>query len=165
MRESFEQQNEKMHIPASEYFMRRTCNMKFLGMAVKAILALVAAIYFSASSGILYGLVMFGIIYGLISYYVWYFKKTGFSFSVWVGEKGLMMTLLSLALKILAPIIILAVITVTCNTIFPEGAGATIGGGIVIIICLVFVVLDVLTIINHFNPSVKVPFQNRDKNK
>lgn len=75
-----------------------------------------------------------------------------------------MMTLLSLALKILAPIMILAIITVT-NTIFPEGAGATIGGGIVVIICLVFVVLDVLTIINHFNPSVKVPFQNRDKDK
>lgn len=84
---------------------------------------------------------------------------------VWVGEKGLMMTLLSLALKILAPIIILAIITVTCNSIFPEGADAAIGGAIVAIICLVFVVLDVLTIINHFNPPVKVPFQCKDKDK
>lgn len=37
--------------------------MKFLGMAVKAVLSLVAAIYFLTSSGILYALVMFGIIY------------------------------------------------------------------------------------------------------
>lgn len=76
-----------------------------------------------------------------------------------------MMTLLSLALKILAPLIILSIITVACNSIFPNGIGATIGGGIVVIICLVFVVLDVLTIINHFNPSVKIPFQNKDKDK
>lgn len=41
---------------------RRTYNMKFLGMAVKAVLSLVAAIYFLTSSGILYALVMFGII-------------------------------------------------------------------------------------------------------
>lgn len=139
--------------------------MKFLGMAVKAVLSLVAAIYFLTSSGILYALVMFGIIYGLISYYVWYFKKTGFSFSVWIGEKGLIMTLLSLALKILAPIIILSIIVITCNSIFPDRIGASIGGGIVVIICLVFVVVDVLTIINHFNPSVRIPFQNKDKDK
>lgn len=139
--------------------------MKFLGMAVKAVLSLVAAIYFLTSSGIIDGIFMFGIIYGLISYYVWYFKKTGFSFSVWVGNKGLMMTLLSLALKILAPIIILSIIVIACNSIFPDGIGASIGGGIVVIICLVFVVLDVLTIINHFNPSVKIPFQNKDKDK
>lgn len=144
---------------------RRTYNIKLLGMAVKAVLSLVAAIYFLTSSGILYALVMFGIIYGLISYYVWYFKKTGFSFSVWIGEKGLMMTLLSLSLKILAPLIILSIITVACNSIFPNGIGATIGGAIAVIICLGFVVLDVLTIINHFNPSVRIPFQNKDKDK
>ncbi len=136
--------------------------MKFLGMAVKAILSLVAAAYLLFSDGILMAVVMFGVIYGLISYYVWYFKKTGFSFSVWVGEKGLLMTLLSIALKVLAPLIILAVISITCNSLFPK-AGATIGGLIIFAICIGFLVLDVITIIQHFNPSVKVPFaKNKD---
>lgn len=124
--------------------------MKFYGIAIKAVLALVAAIYFFCSDGFLMALFMFGIIYGLISYYVWYFKKTGFSFSVWIGEKGLLMTLLSLALKIFAPIIILAIITITCTTLIPGEAGPTIGGLIVVIICLGFLVSDVLTIIKYF---------------
>lgn len=136
--------------------------MKFLLMAVKAILSIVAAVYFFTSDGLLGALVMFGIIYGFISYYIWYFKMTGFSFSVWVGNKWLMLTLISLALKIIAPIIILNVIIFICTAIFPQKIGTTIGGLIVTIICLAFLVLDVLTIINHFNPSVKVPFQNVD---
>ena len=102
-------------------------------------------------------------IYGLVSFYIWYFKRTGFSFSIWVGEKGLMMTLISLAIKELAPIIILAIISVACNSLIPGGAGGIIGRLIIVVICLEFLVLDVLTIINHFNPSVKVPFQNKDK--
>ncbi len=130
--------------------------MKFVGMAVKAVLALVATIFLS--DDIFSAVVMFGIIYGLISYYVWYFKKTGFSFSVWVGEKGLLMTLLSIALKVLAPLIILSIVAVTCNSLLPSGIGTTIGGLIIAVICLGFLVLDVLTIINHFNPSVKIPF-------
>lgn len=137
--------------------------MKFLGMAVKAVLSLVVAIYFLTTDGILYALVMFGIIYGLVSYYLWYFKKTGFSFSVWVGDKGLMMTLLSLALKVLAPIIILAIIILTCNTLLPGKAGMTIGGLIVAMVCLGFLAIDVLTVLHHFNPSIKIPFQNRDE--
>lgn len=139
--------------------------MKFSGMAVKAVLSLVAAIYFLSSSGILFAAVMFCIIYGLISYYIWYFKKTGFSFSVWIGENGLLMTMLSLALKVLAPIIILSVITITCSSLFPGGAGSTIGGLIVVILCLVFLARDVITIIQHFNPSFEIPFiKNKDVN-
>lgn len=145
-----------MPAKASDIPNGRIYNMKFVGMAVKAVLALVAAIFLS--DDIFFAFVMFGIIYGLISYYVWYFKKTGFSFSVWIGEKGLMMTLLSIALKVLAPIIILSIIAVACNSLLPSGIGATIGGLIIAVICLGFLVLDILTIINHFNPSVKVPF-------
>ena len=138
--------------------------MKFLGMIIKAILSLVAGAYFLSDS-ILTALVIFCVVYGLISFYLWYFKRTGFSFSIWIGEKGFMMTLISLAIKVLAPIIILAIITITCNSLIPGEAGATVGGLIIVVICLGFLVLDVLTIIQHFNPSIKVPFQNKDNNK
>lgn len=132
-------------------------NMKLLGMAGKAVLSLIAAIYFF-SDGFLMAAAMFFIIYGLLSYYVWYFKKKGFSFSVWVGEKGLLMTLLSLALTLFAPIIILSIATLALNSFLPRGIGTTIGGLAIIILCFGFLARDVVTIIQHFNPSFKLPF-------
>lgn len=124
--------------------------MKFHLMAVKAILSIVAGAYFFISDGILGALFMSGIVYGLISFYIWYFKMTGFSFSVWWGNKGCMLTLISLALKIIAPIIILDVIIFICKTIFPPKIGMTIGGLIITIICLVFLISDIREIIKYF---------------
>ena len=134
--------------------------MKFLGMAVKAAISLALAIYL-LSDGILMAIAWFGIAYGLLSYYVWYFKKKKFSFSAWIGSNGLLMTLLSLLFGLLAPLIPLVLIILLFNSILPGSIGETVGSLIVLIIYLGFAARDVVTIIQHFNPSFSVPFLDK----
>ena len=127
--------------------------MKFLGMAVKAAISLALAIYL-LSDGILMAIAWFGITYGLFSYYVWYFTS-------WIGSNGLLMTLLSLLFGLLAPFIPLVLIILLFNSILPGSIGETVGSLIVLIICLGFAARDVVTIIQHFNPSFSVPFLDK----
>ncbi len=135
--------------------------MKILGIIVKVILSIMLGMYMLSDSGVIYSLVWGGIIYGMLSFWAWYLKKRGFSFRIWVGEKGLLMTLLSVALALFAPLIVLSLFATALNSILP-GIGMNIAGIVIIIICMIFILKDAETIIQIFNPSFKI-FKSEDK--
>ena len=135
--------------------------MKILGIVVKVILSIMLSIYMLSDVSVIYAVVWGGLMYGVLSFSASYLKKSGFSFTVWVGEKGFFMTLLSMALSLLAPLLVLSLFATAINSILP-GVGMTIAGGIIAIMCLVFIIKDVEAVIQIFNPSFKI-FKSEDK--
>lgn len=134
--------------------------MKIFGIILKILLSVLAGTYMITGGGVIYAVVCGGILYGILSFCAWYLKKKGFSFTVWVGEKGLFMTLLSVALALFVPLIILSLFVTVLNSILPV-IGMYIASIIIVIMCFVFILKDVEAIVQIFNPSFKI-FKSKD---
>lgn len=123
--------------------------MKIVKVGVKAAIALAAGVFLS-SGDVLFGMGLGAICYVLLTYYMWYMKRRGGGFSVFVGEGGFTATLFSFAFMIISPLIPLVILLLIFNSLkLPEIAVGALSI-LVVIVAIGFVILDIG---RAFNPE------------
>ena len=114
-------------------------------VAVKTGIALAAAIFGEGDILLKFGI--FGIVYALLAYYVWYMNKRGGGFSVFVGNGGLMATLMSFAFMILSPLIPLVVLALIMNSLGLSETATAVISVLMILAAFGCFALDVIRIL------------------
>lgn len=121
--------------------------MEIVKAGVKAAISLAVGI-FVVDGSIVYRGAIFAICYALLTYYMWYIKRRGGGFSVFVGEGGIFATLLSFGFMIISPIIPLLVLALVLNTLgIPEVVEGVLSI-LLIIAAVAFVVFDIGRAVN-----------------
>lgn len=123
--------------------------MKLVGIILKAVVAMVTVVAGLKAKSILEIIVYFGMIYGLLTYYIWFFRKHGFSFRA----GSMLTTLLSLCFSLAIPWLCIFIPYAFLNTVLPGQLGLYIGGIILIALCFGCLALDVIEVIRTFDPS------------
>lgn len=90
--------------------------MKFVKVGVKAAVAVAGGVFLSGGD-VLYGMGMGAICYALLTYYMWYMKRRGGGFSVFLGKGGFTATLLSFGFMIISPLIPLIILSFIFNAL------------------------------------------------
>ena len=123
--------------------------MQIVKVGVKAVIALAAGIFLPGGD-VLYRIAIGAIAYMLLTYYMWYMKRRGGGFSVFVGEGGFTGTLLSFGFMIISPLIPLVILALIFNSFnLPEVAEGALSI-LLVIAAIGFVILD---IVRAFNPE------------
>lgn len=121
--------------------------MEIVKVGVKAAISLAVGV-FVVDGSIVYRGAIFAICYALLTYYMWYMKRRGGGFSVFVGEGGILATLLSFGFMIISPIIPLVVLAFALNALgIPEAVEGTLSI-LLIIAAGGFVVFDIGRAVN-----------------
>lgn len=121
--------------------------MEIVKVGVKAAISLAVGV-FVVDGSIVYREAIFAICYALLTYYMWYMKRRGGGFSVFVGEGGILATLLSFGFMIISPIIPLVVLAFALNALgIPEAVEGTLSI-LLIIAAGGFVVFDIGRAVN-----------------
>lgn len=121
--------------------------MEIVKVGVKAAISLAVGV-FVVDGSIVYREAIFAICYALLTYYMWYMKRRGGGFSVFVGEGGILATLLSFGFMIISPIIPLVVLAFVLNALgIPEAVEGTLSI-LLIIAAGGFVVFDIGRAVN-----------------
>lgn len=128
----------------------------FKKIGIKAIISVVVGVLMGREN-ILLGMGMAAICYVLLSYYVWYMKRRGGGFSVFLGQGGLMATLGSIAFMVLSPLIPIIVLALLLNTLHVPDVVESVLSILLVIAAAGFVVLDIGRAINpEFLKNVKI---------
>lgn len=90
--------------------------MQMVKIGVKAVVSVVGGVFLGGRN-ILLGMGWAAICYVLLSYYVWYMKRRGGGFSVFLGQGGLLATLVSFLFMVFSPLIPLVVLGLLINTL------------------------------------------------
>lgn len=121
--------------------------MEIVKAVVKASISLAVGV-FVVDGSIVYRGAVFAICYALLTYYMWYMKRRGGGFSVFVGEGGSFATLFSFGFMIISPIILLIVLAFAFNVLgIPEAAEGMLSI-LLIIAAGAFVVFDIGRTVN-----------------
>ena len=121
--------------------------MEIVKVGVKAAITLAVGV-FVVDGGIVYRGAVFAICYALLTYYMWYVKRRRGGFSVFVGEGGILATLLSFGFMIISPIIPLVVLAFALNALGIPEAVEGILSILLIIAAGGFVVFDIGRAVN-----------------
>ncbi len=121
--------------------------MEIVKVGVKAAISLAVGV-FVVDGSIVYRGAVFAICYALLTYYMWYMKRRGGGFSVFVGEGGIFVTLLSFGFMIISPIIPLVVLAFALNALGISEAVEGILSILLIIAAGGFVVFDIGRAVN-----------------
>lgn len=123
--------------------------MKLVEIILKAVVAIVVVVMGLKMSSIFEIIMFFGMIYGLLTYYIWFFRKRGFSIRV----GSLVGTVFSLIFTLIIPWLVILIPYIALNELLPGQSGMYIGGIILIVLCFGCVAMDVVEVIRIFNPS------------
>lgn len=123
--------------------------MKIVKVSVKAVLSVAAGI-FLARGNIFHGMLIAALCYVLLTYYIWFMKRRGFKFSVFVGEGGLVATLLSFGFMVISPIIPLVIIMMILDELKIPEAVTTVFSVLMLFAAVGFVIIDIG---RAFNPD------------
>ncbi len=128
--------------------------MKLIGIIVKSTLAGVAAYYLftecSNEDSIWAAVLWFALMYGLITYYIWFFQESGFSFIAYLGENGLIITVISLCFKIFTPLIIIMLPIPILDSFLSYETAMGIWGIVILIAVGVCIIRDIVVIVRTF---------------
>lgn len=128
--------------------------MKQLAGIILKVIVVIAIMVKAFPAGDVASVVMlFCMFYGLATYYVWYFKRNGFSFSAYIGSGGLIVTLFSFCFKLILPLIFIVIPYMILNEVLPGQIGMYIGGILLIALCVGCVLWDAIVVIRVFQPS------------
>ncbi|MCI8298986.1 MAG: hypothetical protein HFI69_01330 [Lachnospiraceae bacterium] len=123
--------------------------MKLVEIILKAIVAAVIVVMGLKLSSVFEIIMMFGMVYGLLTYYIWYFRKRGFS----VKTGSLVTTAFSLIFTLILPLLIIVIPYIALTELLPGQSGMYIGGILLIVLCFGCVAMDVIEVIRTFQPS------------
>lgn len=123
--------------------------MQIVKVGVKAAIALAVAISCSGDD-ILYRTAIGAIVYMFLTYYMWYMKRRGGGFSVFIGEGGLIATLISFGFMIVSPFIPLVILVMIINSFGIPEAAVGVLSILLVIVAIGFVIFD---IVRAFNPE------------
>lgn len=128
--------------------------MKLIGIIIKSTLAGVAAYYlyteYSNKDSIWEAVLCFALMYGLITYYIWFFQESGFSFVAYLGENGLIMTVISLCFKIFTPLIVIMLPIPILDSFLSYETAMGIWGSVILIAVIVCIIRDIVAIVCMF---------------
>lgn len=128
--------------------------MKLIGIIIKSTLAGVAAYYlfteYSNEDSIWAAVLCFALMYGLITYYIWFFQESGFSFIAYLGENGLIITVISLCFKIFTPLIIIMLPIPILDSFLSYETAIGIWGIVIFIAVGVCIIRDIVVIVRTF---------------
>ena len=123
--------------------------MKLVEIILKAVAAFAIVVMGLKISSVFEVIVFFGMVYGLLTYYIWYFRKRGFS----IKTGSLTATAFSLIFTLIFPLLIIVLPYIALNELLPGQSGMYIGGIILIALCFGCVSMDVIEAIRVFQPS------------
>ena len=135
--------------------------MEIVKIGVKAAISLAVGI-FVVDGNIVYRGAIFAICYALLTYYMWYMKRRGGGFSVFVGKGGIFATLFSFGFMIISPIIPLIVLAFALSALGMPEAVEGVLSILLIIVASAFVVFDIGRAVN---PNFLKRGDNCKKNK
>lgn len=140
--------------------------MKLIGIIIKSTLAGVAAYYlfteYSNEDSIWAAVLCFALMYGLITYYIWFFQESGFSFIAYLGENGLIITVISLCFKIFTPLIIIMLPIPILDSFLSYETAIGIWGIVILIAVGVCIIRDIVVIVRTFVRLFKPQYYEDD---
>lgn len=129
--------------------------MQMVKIGVKAVVSVVGGV-FMGGRNILLGTAWAAVCYVLLSYYVWYMKRRGGGFSIFLGQGGLLATLVSFLFMVFSPLIPLVFLGLLINTLNIPDAILGVFSILLIIAAAGFVVFDIGRAINpEFLKNIK----------
>lgn len=126
---------------------------QLVGIILKVIVVIAVLVKAFPPDDAVSAVVMFGMFYGLATYYIWYFKRNGFSFGAYIGSGGIIATFFSFCFKLIRPFIFIVVPYLILNAVLPGQIGMYIGGILLIALCVGCVLWDAIGVIRVFQPS------------
>lgn len=123
--------------------------MKLVEIILKAVVAFAIVVLGLKLSSVFEIIMFFGMMYGLLTYYIWFFRKRGFS----IRAGSLVTTAFSLIFTLILPLLVIVIPYTALNELLPGQSGMYIGGIILIVLCFGCVAVDVIEVIRMFQPS------------